>query len=102
LLPTDLSTPKKARRPAAPKRAQEGDGAEQQQAFAALLYGHRPSHLAIVEKPRNPDALEVYAEAMDAFDVDLTFDNGLVCRVRSYWLPEMMVSWGVNIWQPEE
>ena len=52
--------------------------------------------------PRNPDALEVYEEEMDAFDVDLTFENGLVCRVRSYWLPEMMVSWGVNIWQPEE
>ena len=94
--------PKKARRPAARKHAQQGDGAEQQQAFAALLYGHRLTYLAIVKKPRNPDALEVYGEQMDTFDVDLTFDNGLVCRVRSFWLPEMMVSWGVNIWEPEE
>lgn len=79
----------------------ERDPAEMQQAFAALLYGHQLTHLAIVKKPRNPDALEVYEEEMDTFDVDLTFDNGLVCRVRSYWVPEMMVSWGVNVWQPE-
>lgn len=93
---------KKARRRSPQKHQQEGDGAEQQRAFATLLYGHRLTHLSIVKKPHNPDALEVYGEKMDTFDVDLTFDNGLVCRVRSYWLPEMMISWGVNIWQPEE
>ncbi|GAA4393983.1 hypothetical protein [Hymenobacter koreensis] len=93
---------KKVRRRHSPKRQQEGDGAEQQRAFAALLYGHRLTHLSIVKKPSNPDALDVYEEEMDTFDVDLTFDNGLVCRVRSYWLPDTMISWGVNIWQPEE
>ncbi|RZJ91573.1 MAG: hypothetical protein EOO60_07790 [Hymenobacter sp.] len=70
-----------------------------QQAFGALLHGHRLTHLAIVKKHRNPDALEAYEDEMDTFDVNLTFYNGLVCWVRSYWVPEMMVSWGVNIWQ---
>ena len=72
-----------------------------QAAFATLLYGHRLTHLTIVEKPRNPDSVEVYEEELDTFDVDLTFDNGLVYRVRSYWLPDARQSWGVNIWQPE-
>ncbi|RZJ91623.1 MAG: hypothetical protein EOO60_07730 [Hymenobacter sp.] len=93
--------PKKATRRSHVSPPLERDQAEMQQAFGALLYGHRLIHLAIVKKPRNPDALEVYEDEMDTFDVDLTFDNGLVCRVRSYWVPEMMVSWGVNIWQPE-
>lgn len=94
--------PKKAPRRSAIPPPQERDHAEMQQAFASLLYGQRLTHLAIVKKPRNPDALEIYEEEMDTFDVDLTFENGLVCRVRSYWFPEMLVSWGVNVWQPEE